>query len=523
MNFPFENGGGGGPPAVTGASGPWQRLVSTVCESPVSLSGAALAERINANPASQYAGAVNLSLREILTERGAGAETGAGQTDRAASQLVTRLRPDILVSVLRAEAEPQRRRELLEGAILHLSIPASLRMASAVAVALERPLSPALRMIVRKLARAANGPDAEAAAWARTCLQELVRSITLEWTQPKKGGKGFEPATHRPQPRSAGRTTPEAERVVQVALECEAMGDAVTAAVHELVEAGETRLVIDMLAQVPETNQAGKVIVKQIATAEGLTEALLKEPPDTAAADVLLRGLGIAAAKVMIETLIESRSRPTRRYLLDRLAKLGPEVRPLAEGRLRDSRWFVLRNVVALFRAAGAPADPPTAERLLENEDVRVRRETLLWCLESPAMRERGMSVAIADGDAAMLRPALQAARTELPGAVVPVLARRLLQPDFPPEFRVPAIQLLGRSRSLLAVEALLHFVQNGTNLLGRTRLAPRSPEMLAALRALVRGWPQERRVQPIIEAARESRDTHVSRAVATAASGNDE
>jgi hypothetical protein len=222
----------------------------------------------------------------------------------------------------------------------------------------------------------------------------------------------------------------------------------------------------------------------------------------------------------MIEMLVESRSRPTRRYLLDRLAKLGPEVRPLAEGRFKDSRWFVLRNLVALFRAAGAPADPPTVERLLAHGEPRVRRETLLWCLESPAMRERGMGVAIAEGDAAMLRPALQAARSDLPGSVVPVLARRLLQPDFPPEFRVPAIQLLGRSGSLLAVEALLHFVQNGTNLLGRVRLASRSPEMLAALRALARGWPQERRVQPIIEAARESRDTHVSTAVASAPSG---
>jgi hypothetical protein len=393
-------------------------------------------------------------------------------------------------------------------------------MASAVAAALGRPLSPALRMIIRKFARASAGQDTDAADWARTSLQELLRGITLEWTQPRKGGRGFEPATHQPQPRSAGRTTPEAERVVQVALECEAMGDAVTAAVHELVQAGETRLVIDLLAEVPETNPAGQAMVRQIATADGLLEALAKEPPDTAAADVLLRGLGITAAKVMIEMLVESRSRPTRRYLLDRLAKLGPEVRPLAEGRFKDSRWFVLRNLVALFRAAGAPADPPTVERLLAHGEPRVRRETLLWCLESPAMRERGMGVAIAEGDAAMLRPALQAARSDLPGSVVPVLARRLLQPDFPPEFRVPAIQLLGRSGSLLAVEALLHFVQNGTNLLGRVRLASRSPEMLAALRALARGWPQERRVQPIIEAARESRDTHVSTAVASAPSG---
>lgn len=501
-------------PAGTGPDGPWRRLVTTVCDAPVTVSGADLADRINAGPSrTQYAGVVNRSLRELV---GGAAKGGLEQPDGDdASQLVVRLKPEILLSVLQSEGDVRLRRELVEGAIARLSIPAAVRLTSAVAVAMERPLSPALRMVVRKLARAAAGRDPQAAGFAEARLRELMRDLTAEWTSPKQGRSGFELATHRPQPRSAGRTTPEAERVVQVALESEAMGDAVSIAVHELVAAGETSLLIDLLGQVPGTNRAAEAIVRQIATPEGLVAALERDPPDTATADVILRGLGLTAAKVMLEMLVESRSRATRRYLLDRLAALGPEIRPMAEGRLRDNRWFVLRNIIALFRAARSPADPALAERLLAHAEPRVRREAVLWCLESPAMRERAMSEAIANGDVAMLRPALQAARSGFPASAVPILARRLLHPDFPPEFRVPAIQLLGRSGSLIAVEALLNFVQNGTNFLGKPRLAARSPEMMAALRALARNWPTERRVQPLVEAARASRDAEIVAAAA--------
>ena len=523
MGFPFETADGNGASAPVGQHGPWQRLVAAVCEGPAVLTGAALADRINSNPSTNhFAATVNRTLRELL---GSEAEATEAETNaQHASQLVVRLRPEILVSVMQAEPDIRRRRELVESAIRRLSIPAAVRLTSAVAAALERSLSPAMRMMVRKLARATARPETEPSAYADERLRELMRAVTAEWLQPRTSSKaGFEPATHRPQNRSAGRTTPEAERVVQVALECDAMGDAVTTAVHELAQGGETRLVIDMVGQVPETNQAAAAIVRQIATADGLATALRKDPPDTAAADVLLRGLGLTAAKVMLELMVESRSRTTRRYLLGKLAAFGPEIRPLAEGRLRDSRWFVLRNIIALFRATGSPADPATADRLLTNPEARVRREALLWGLESPAVRERAMTEAIANGDPTMLRPALQAARTELPSGVVPVLARRLLQPDFPPELRLPAIQLLGRSGSLIAVEALLHFVQNGTNLLGRPRLAHRTPEMLAALRALARGWPQERRVQPLVEAARASQDSHLTAAVASAGAGSAE
>jgi hypothetical protein len=93
-------------------------------------------------------------------------------------------------------------------------------------------------------------------------------------------------------------------------------------------------------------------------------------------------------------------------------------------------------------------------------------------------------------------------------------LSKRLVEPDFPPEFRVLAINLLGKSGSVLALEALLHFAQGGKTLLGKPRLAGKSPEMLAALGALARAWPAERRTVVLLEQAKKSRDADVSGAV---------
>jgi hypothetical protein len=72
---------------------------------------------------------------------------------------------------------------------------------------------------------------------------------------------------------------------------------------------------------------------------------------------------------------------------------------------------------------------------------------------------------------------------------------------------RVPAVQLLGRSKSVLALDALLNYVDGGTTLFGKQKLAPKSPEMLAALKGLARTWPTDRRARAILNLAIASKD----------------
>jgi hypothetical protein len=153
--------------------------------------------------------------------------------------------------------------------------------------------------------------------------------------------------------------------------------------------------------------------------------------------------------------------------------------------------------------------------RFLTHVDARVRREAVQLLLSNPQAADDALMAGLKDADKAVLRAALQAARARLPEAAVPVLAQRVVEDvGFPPEFRVMALHILGRSASSLALDALLAFAQGGKSILGRPKLANKSPEMLAALSGLARGWSHDRRAKGLIDAAVRCRDAQITAAV---------
>jgi hypothetical protein len=488
----------------------WEDLATAADALDPALGGRGLADRINAHPdVRTFTLAISRALYGIVEQVGLD-PVGAAADARRLSELIVRLRPAILAAALRAESGLQARRDFLRDAARVLTIPAVLRLAFAASAAYEYPLSPALRALLRKLAVASLGP----AGRARDDAESVVRGIVggrLEVAPPSAASLAhpLEPVRGPAGRRAPGRTTPEPDRLVQTALETGATGPVLWAAVSEMVESDRWREVLALLKTAPPGPAAIR-LTQRIATPTALQALLAEEPVDFETLDLLLEPMGIAAAKPLLEHLAESRSRATRRGLLERVGRLGPDIAPLAEARLRDSRWFVVRNMLAVLREAGAAVSTTTAGRFLQHPDPRVRREAVLLALQSPPAYEEALVAGLADADRAVLRTALQAARGHLPDRAVPALAERVGSVDFPPEFRVMALHLLARSRSVLAVDALLPFVRQGSSLLGRPKLAPASPEMLAALAGLARLGPADRRVRAVLDAARRSRDARV-------------
>ena len=76
---------------------------------------------------------------------------------------------------------------------------------------------------------------------------------------------------------------------------------------------------------------------------------LAVEPLDAPLLDELIGHIGLEAAEPMLDALIASESRTSRRILIDRLIALGPEIAPFTIQRLEDERWFVTRNMLALL------------------------------------------------------------------------------------------------------------------------------------------------------------------------------
>ena len=79
---------------------------------------------------------------------------------------------------------------------------------------------------------------------------------------------------------------------------------------------------------------------------------------------------------------------------------------------------------------------------------------------------------------------------------------------------RVHAVRALAQSREHVALNALLQVVDGGRTMLGRARLAPRSPVVVAALRTLAVTWAPNPRAKDMLALARRSSDPEIRQAV---------
>ena len=416
-----------------------------------------------------------------------------------------------------AAMEVPDRKAFARSAVPVLSPTASLAFVRAAGAAFDAPLSPPLWQLLRKLREEADTLPGELRVRADQSFRSLVLHLVESWSAStiSAASTSFESMFEQHEERRRTRVTPEPLRVIQLSLESGAIGNVVWGAVAEQTRGEEgMRELLDLIKKAPADSRAAGLITDHVATPARLTMLLAEDPIDMDAVDAFVGRMGVNAVRPLLDQLVEARHRGTRRELMDRLVKIGPDIGPFVRERIDDSRWYVVRNMISLLREAGCTLEDLPIERFRAHEDARVRRETLQLQLENPRTREAALGEALRDADRNVLRTALQAARTSLPESAVPVLAKRLADATFPPEFRVMSLYLLGRSGSVLALDTLLAFAQGGSSLFGKPKLAPKSPEMLAALGGLARSWPNERRASVLIELARKSKDDQILNAL---------
>lgn len=466
-----------------------------------------------------------------LLEELADLSTRAGTAGDAASatqlsEILVKTSADALAAAIRALANTTERKRLLCRIADTASPRAILVTASAAAGAYGHRLSPVLEALLVKLAREAEELPDGIRINADHSYRDLFRNIVDDWSGASvdRVSTGFdslfsEQKTDEPKSH-AGSVAPEAERILAMALETGSGGSMVWTALADLSRTQEgVRSILDMLKRAPAGSRSAATIASQFATPQRLAMLLVEDPVDFEAVDALLTSMGDAAAPALIDALAESKSRAARRGLLDRLAAIGPTIGPLATNRLQgDERWYVQRNMLTVMREAKCDWTGIQLEKYTGHADARVRREATQLLFNDPVSRDRALASALRDSDVGMLKVGLKAARESMPESVVPILAKRVVDPQFPPEFRTSALQLLARSSSVLALEALLRFAMSGTTLMGRPKLAPKTPEMLIALSGLARAWPNERRSAPLLAVARDQKDPDIAAAAAARA-----
>ena len=436
------------------------------------------------------------------------------QVRRRIAELTSALQQDLLRALLAASGDVAHRRDFLDDAAAAFTVDALLRVLLAAAAEAEFEMSRPLVRILYKLAIQTRMGPPELRAHAEVSLREQVRALIARWWIVQQHSYGFDQMYHGELEGSA--LAPEPERMIHMALEVDAVGLPIWGPVTQLLADGRSGELTDLLRAAPAESRAARAIVEYVATPQRLASLLAEDEVDFALVDRMVDYLGEAAAPLLLDRLATAESRAVRRGVFDRLARLGGRIGPLAWSRLNDRRWFVQRNVLALlgelqYWPEGAPMD-----EWVRHRDPRLRKEAVRALLRMPKHRERALAQTLRDEtDRQTLRTALAVALERVPESVVPVIVKRLDDGTLPPDLRVAAVRLLRSSRSALALEALLRLVEGGRSMIGRTKLAPKSSDMLAALRALAAAWPTERRAAAVLERARSSRDADIARAAA--------
>jgi hypothetical protein len=119
----------------------------------------------------------------------------------------------------------------------------------------------------------------------------------------------------------------------------------------------------------------------------------------------------------------------------------------------------------------------------------------------------------LTDPDEGIVGLALAATLESCPPQAVPLVQQIVLDPKRPPELRALAVRIVTRARQPETYRVLLGIV-NYRRRWFRSRLAPKSPELLAALAGLATHWSEDPLVKEVVAYARWHVDRQIRAAV---------
>jgi HEAT repeat protein len=91
----------------------------------------------------------------------------------------------------------------------------------------------------------------------------------------------------------------------------------------------------------------------------------------------LISRVGEPFVTPLLDRLAEEQNMSLRRYYMERLRELGPLARDAAISRLRDNRWYFVRNLVLVLRSLEDQSVIPHVRRITGHQNPRVRQEAI--------------------------------------------------------------------------------------------------------------------------------------------------
>ena len=439
------------------------------------------------------------------------------------SKLIHALDPATLRRLLEAGADHADRRKFVLNASQILAANAVMEVVEAAAQVSHQTISDNLLRLLHKLAHHAEAGSiqirAEAEGALRTNVARLVGDWELEDPNPTAYNAILEGMVRRNSAEYSlvnVRVGCDPEIIIKMALELDSVGPGVYAGLEELLTRGELVQVSEILSAGPQTN-ATHLLWQYVATPERLEAELAASPINPDAVAILVERIGSAATDSLLDRLASADDRSTRAAIMKQLQALGPQIGAAAAQRLPDAPWFFQRNILVLLSRLGSWPDGFSPATYAKHADPRIRREAIRLLLESTHFQAEAVTSGLLDTDDAIVALALTSALESCPPDAVPIVQAIAVDPKRPSEQRTLAARVVTRAGTPEALGVLLQIIALRRRWFLK-RMAPKSPELLAALAGLAAQWREDRAASEVLFHARQHHDSEI-RAAARARS----
>lgn len=462
-------------------------------------------------------------LLQIAEELRSASGADLGALRRRTARLIAALRPETLQRLLAMGGNIAQRRTFVLGATSGMAVDSVVKIIQAAADASGQVISNGLVRMLSKLATHAEFGGEHARPLADGALREQVDRLLSGWQLDDPNPEAYGKVLHHLATTSGiGANAKwskrlehenDALRIVQMSIEVEGSGPLVERAIERALET-DIRGVRALLSSFPsESVAAAEAVRSRLLDARTIARLVEREPLDADSLDELLPLMSIDGYSVLLDALAASPSRTTRRKLLDRIAQTDLDIGPLVVTRLDDERWYVQRNMLLLLERLQRVPPQFSASAWAQNPDDRVRHQAIRVQLMIPEERELAVAAALEDTDGRTVRLGLLALQEECAPWFAPRVALIAANPHAAEELRVHAVRALGHSREPVALDTLLRVVDGGRSVLGKPKLATRTPLVVAALRALAVGWRSDSRARDMLSLALASSDADLRQA----------
>ena len=462
-------------------------------------------------------------LLQIAEELRSASGADLGALRRRTARLIAALRPETLQRLLAMGGNVAQRRTFVLGATSGMAVDSVVKIIQAAADASGQVISNGLVRMLSKLATHAEFGGEHARPLADGALREQVDRLLSGWQLDDPNPETYGKVLHHlattsgisANAKSSKRLEHEndALRIVQMSIEVEGSGPLVDRAIDRALET-DIRGVRALLSSFPaESVAAAEAVRSRLLDTRTIARLVEREPLDADTLDELLPLLSIDGYSVLLDALAASPSRTTRRKLLDRIAQTDLDIGPLIVARLDDERWYVQRNMLLLLERLQRVPPQFSASSWTQHPDDRVRHQAIRVQLMIPEERELAVAAALEDTDGRTVRLGLLALQEECAPWFAPRVALIAANPHAAEELRVHAARALGHTREPVALDTLLRVVDGGRSVLGKPKLAARTPLVVAALRALAVGWQSDSRARDMLSLALASSDADLRQA----------